>query len=98
MGFVGKPWERVQSHWEDQEMAICIFWLVKWVFHPLVPTKQLEWMSCWWIRVMGQAGFTSPPIMNIHGVKMIPIPDFVAFEQIDLCRWEIFLLDINVYM
>ena len=27
---------------------------------------------------------------NIHGVKMIPISDFVALEQIDSCGQEIF--------
>ena len=35
---------------------------------------------------MEQAGFKSPPIRNIHVVKMIPISDFVALEQIDLCH------------
>ena len=34
----------------------------------------------------------------IHGVKMIPISDFVAFEQIYSCRQDIFSVDLTVCM
>ena len=35
---------------------------------------------------------------NIHGVKMIPISDFVALEKIDSCGREIFSIDLTVCM
>ena len=40
--------------------------------------KSLKW---WWVWVMVQAGLKSPPIRNIHWVKMILISDFVALES-----------------
>ena len=35
---------------------------------------------------MVHGGFTSQPIRIIHVDKRIPISDFVALEQIDLCH------------
>ena len=57
------------------------FGLLKWVFHLKVPMDVLM-VVC----VMGQAVFTSPTIRNTHWVRMTPISEFVALEQIHTGR------------
>ena len=63
-------------------MVICAFWPL-WGFHLRMPEYFIVLIVG---NIMGKAGLTSPPIRDIHLVRMTPISDFVALEQIDLCH------------
>ena len=72
-------------------MAICAFWPTKVGFFTCDPALQLELLFWWWVRVMGQAEFTSS--LHPSGTLGQDDSNFRLFGQ---HRQEIFSLDLTV--